>query len=143
MEELEKLHGCQELAIMDLFHNVEKVSEKIEDSCTFTERVLKNGNGLQLMLLKKMIKSQLLYLINNTPKPDVNINIEFYTDTNVFQNAVEKSFGSFHKETIKVNKRFKTPFTLQNKHFRVFPRLSNFCRSPCEILRFVKIRGGI
>ena len=103
LEELEKIHSCQELAIMDLFHNVEKTAEKMEDCCSFTERVLKNGSGLQLMLMKKMILSQLLRLINNTPKPDVNINIEFHTDSKVFQDAVENAFGSFTKESPKVH----------------------------------------
>lgn len=98
LEELENLHGSQELAIMEMCHKVEKVTEKMEDCCAFTERVLKNGNGIQLMLMKNMIATQLFTLIRNTPKPDVNISIEFHTNNEVFQKAVENYFGSFIKE---------------------------------------------
>lgn len=119
LEELEKLHSCQELAIMDLFHNVEKISEKMEDCCTFTERVLKSGSGLQLMLMKKMIMSQLLTLINNTPKPDVNISIEFHTDGKTFQHAVENTFGSFNKESPKVYRFCMAVFKI-NRNWPVF-----------------------
>lgn len=88
---------------MELFHNIGKTSEKIDDSCAFADKVLKHGSGPQLMLLRKVIRTQLLQLINNTPNPDVNINIEFNTDSQVFQEALEKTFGSFKKETPKVN----------------------------------------
>ncbi|XP_064608306.1 brain tumor protein-like isoform X2 [Liolophura sinensis] len=98
LQELEKIHSDRELAIMDMFHNVDKTIEKIEDGSKFTERILKHGSGLQILLLKGLISTQLLSLINNTPRPDVNTTIEFYTDTARFEEAVKKNFGSFTKE---------------------------------------------
>lgn len=99
---MEALHSNEELAIMDMFHCVEKTVEKIEDGCNFAERVLKHGNSNQILALKKVISSQLLTLINNTPKPDINFNIEFHTDSSSFENAVKATFGSFAKEDMKV-----------------------------------------
>lgn len=74
-------------------HNVEKTIEKIEDGCKFTERILKNGNSIQILMLKKLIANQLLSL-NSTPKPEVNTTIEFKTDDVVFAEAVRKTFGT-------------------------------------------------
>jgi len=102
LQELEEMHSSQELAVMEMFHNVEKTIEKIEDGCKFTERILKNGNSLQMILMKKHITSQLLSLINNAPKPEVNINMEFHTDSHIFQEAIKCSFGSFQKEESQV-----------------------------------------
>ena len=83
---------------MELFHNVEKTIEKIEDGSTFTERVLKNGNAVEILLLKRQITDQMLSLINNTPKPDLNVKIEFETDAEKFEEAVKSTFGSFKKQ---------------------------------------------
>ncbi|KAJ8297904.1 hypothetical protein KUTeg_024435 [Tegillarca granosa] len=102
LQELESLHSSQELAIMDLFHTVEKTTERVEGGCEFTERVLKHGSSLQMLLMKKLITTQLLSLINNTPKPEINIDIEFHTDNAQFEESVNRSFGSFSKEEPKV-----------------------------------------
>ena len=91
---------------MEMFHNVGKTVEKMEDGCDFTSHVLENGNSLQVVLLKKLISTQLLSLINNTPKPDVTINIEFKTDSNTFTEAMNKTFGSLVKEDPKVSTLF-------------------------------------
>ncbi|XP_062577150.1 formin-J-like isoform X1 [Saccostrea cucullata] len=98
LEELEDLHSRQELAIMDLFHSVEKTSEKIEDGCKYTDLLLQHGTGLHFALMKKMISKQLMFLINNTPKPDIHINLDFHSDADAFEKAVDKTFGSFVKE---------------------------------------------
>lgn len=106
LAELDTLQSSKELALMDLCHNVEKAAEKLEDGCNFTEHVLNNGSALQLLLMKKTISSQLLSLINNTPNPEVNVNIEFKTDAADFETAVKKTFGSFKKEENKVSYLF-------------------------------------
>lgn len=98
LQELEDLHSRQELAIMDLFHSVENTSEKIEDGCKYTELLLQHGTGLHYALMRKMISAQLMFLINNTPKPDININLDFHSETEAFQEAINKTFGSFVKE---------------------------------------------
>ncbi|KAK2170524.1 hypothetical protein LSH36_2g03012 [Paralvinella palmiformis] len=101
LEELEKIHSDKELHIMEIFHNIEKVIEKIDDGCSFAQRILEHGNCSEILSMKKLIASQLLSLINNTPKPDVNINIEFLTDSEKFEHAVKEWFGTFKKEEVK------------------------------------------
>ena len=91
---------------MEMCHNVEKSVEKLEDGCKFTEHVLNNGSGLQLLLMKKQISSYLISQINNAPSPEVNINIEFKTDAVVFEEACKKSFGSFKKEENRVSHHY-------------------------------------
>ena len=78
---------------MDMFHNIEKTTERIEDGCKFTENVLEHGNPVQVLMMKKLITSQLLMLINNTPKPELNIKVEFVSNESSFEEAVRKHFG--------------------------------------------------
>ena len=83
---------------MEIFHNVEKIIEKIDDGCKFSQRILDHGNCAELMSMKKLMASQLLSLINNTPKPEVNINIDFVTDNDRFDEAIKEHFGNFKKK---------------------------------------------
>uniref|UniRef100_T1JAV6 Uncharacterized protein n=1 Tax=Strigamia maritima TaxID=126957 RepID=T1JAV6_STRMM len=98
LTELEELHTNQELAIMETFHGVEKTIEKIEDACKFTQRLLKHGDIIEVLSLKRIVGSQLLYLINNTPKPEVNICLEFMSDPEKFEDSVKMTFGYFKKD---------------------------------------------
>ena len=52
MAELEKLHSEQELNIMEVFHNVEKTMEKIEDGCKFADNVIEQGNTIEVRIDK-------------------------------------------------------------------------------------------
>ena|SRR6218665_3684233 len=97
LEQLETVHSSTELEIMDLYHNIEKAVEQIEDGCKFTERVLKNGNMVEVLLMKKNIRQQLLTLLNNIPRPEVNVKIEFVTDSDHFRRSVKEAFGHFKK----------------------------------------------
>ncbi|XP_023221259.1 B-box type zinc finger protein ncl-1 [Centruroides vittatus] len=97
IQELKLIHSAQELHIMDTFHNVEKTIEKIEDAWKFTDRLLKHGNTIEILSLKQLVGAQLLYLINNTPKPDINVEITFETNKEKFEEAVKDSFGSLRK----------------------------------------------
>lgn len=97
LDELETVHSSTELEIMDMYHNIEKAVEQIEDGCKFTERVLKNGNMVEVLLMKKNIRQQLLMLLNNIPRPDVNVKIEFVTDSDRFRRSIKEVFGHFKK----------------------------------------------
>ena len=97
LKQLDEMHSAQELEVMEMFHNVEKTVEKIEDGTTFAERIVEHGSGAELLSMKKMITLQLMSLINNTPKPDVNVKINFHTDQEKFEEAITKTFGSFLK----------------------------------------------
>lgn len=113
--ELEKLHSDRELEIMDTFHrleeclynecylyllknfyqiiylfcSVEKTVEKIEDACRFTSRLLEHGDAVEILALRRIVGTQLLNLIKNTPKPNVSFSIQFQTDYNQFEKTVK------------------------------------------------------
>ncbi|XP_075234706.1 E3 ubiquitin-protein ligase meiotic P26 [Lycorma delicatula] len=99
LEELKSIHDQRELKVMESFHNVEKTMECIEDACKFTNRLLDLGNAAEILALRRVVGTQLLNLINNTPKPDVNISIEFTSDMDKFNEAVQSTFGSFRKDS--------------------------------------------
>ncbi|XP_078042465.1 protein meiotic P26 [Augochlora pura] len=96
--ELEKLHSNRELEIMDTFHSVEKTVEKIENACRFTSRLLEHGDAVEILALRRIVGTQLMNLIKNTPKPNVSFSIEFQTDYNQFEKTVKDVFGKFHTE---------------------------------------------
>lgn len=98
LAELESLQSSKELAVMDLCQDVAKATEKLEEGCNFTEHVLNNGSTLQLLLMKKAISSRLLSLVNNAPNPEVNVCIEFKTNSKEFEEAIKRYFGLFKKE---------------------------------------------
>ncbi|XP_054721914.1 LOW QUALITY PROTEIN: brain tumor protein-like [Uloborus diversus] len=93
LKELDSIHSSQELQIMDTFHNVEKISEKIDDACKFAERLLNHGNTLEILSLIHVVGTQLLSLINNTPKLDISVGITFETDEKKFEAGVKETFG--------------------------------------------------
>ncbi|XP_039295126.1 brain tumor protein [Nilaparvata lugens] len=98
LEELKSIHKQRELKLMETFHSLEKSVECIENACKFTTRLLELGNAAEILSLRRCVSTQLLNLINNTHKPDVNVNIEFKSDMNKFTDAIQSTFGSFRKE---------------------------------------------
>lgn len=82
--------------LINNFHlfSVEKTMEKIDDACKFTTRLLEHGNTVEILSLKRIVGAQLLFLINNTPKPEVNTTIEFNTDINKFEASVKVKSNS-------------------------------------------------
>ena len=98
IQELEDIHSSSKLAIMEMFHDVEKIVEKIEDGCKFSERILANGNAVELLVMKKQITLQMLTLLNNIPRPEMNIKIDFLTDNDKFEAMVKAMFGHFRRD---------------------------------------------
>ena len=88
---------------METSHNVEKITEKMEDACVFANRILEHGNILEVLLMKKLVSSQLLSLINNCPKPEVSYTLDFITDTDKFSEAIKLNFGTIDKGETKVS----------------------------------------
>jgi tripartite motif-containing protein 2/3 len=101
LKELEEIHAANELAIMEMANNTEKTSERIDDSCKFTERILEHGNGVEILSMKKLITHQLLTLLNNVPRLEPTVKIEFETDFEAFSNTVRSMFGHFKKPVSK------------------------------------------
>jgi len=97
LKELDEIHSANELSIMDMFHSIEKTVERMEDSCRFTERILEHGNGVEVLSLKKHVSIQLLMLLNNIPRPEPSVKIEFHTDTDKFGTMMKMAFGRFKR----------------------------------------------
>lgn len=62
LEELEKLHSEEELRIMDAMHAAEKTTERIEEACRFTDRLLEHANTLEMLSMKKVTGRSLISL---------------------------------------------------------------------------------
>lgn len=109
MKELEALHSERELKVMDLFHNVEKSAEKIDNACNFTTTVLNHANGPEFLSLKKTITSQFLNLINTIPKADVHYYLEFVANTEKFECLAKDAFGRIRTESSPPSPKESTP----------------------------------
>lgn len=72
---------------------MEKAIEQIEDANKFTSRLLEHGSAAEVLSLRQLVSTQLMNLINNTPKPDVNTTLEFVTDMDKFTAAIQVSFS--------------------------------------------------
>lgn len=109
LKDLERLHSERELKIMDLLHNVEKTSEKIDGVFKFTSRVLEQANAAEFLSMKKLISSQFINLINNTPKADINYSLEFDTKFEKFEQLAQETFGKFRTESTPPSPKESTP----------------------------------
>lgn len=93
LEKLEDMHSQQELKVMEMLHTVEKTAQRVEDGCAFGERLLKNGSPVEVLLLKRVVATQLQSLLGNVPCiADVG-KIEFVTDEKLFSNTITATFG--------------------------------------------------
>ena len=103
LKELDSIHSAEELAIMDLYHGVEKAIDQMDTACRFTDRVLAHGNGVEILSMKKHVNGQLLSLINSVPHLESNATIFFETDSDAFVSSVSATFGHFVQSRTKVS----------------------------------------
>jgi tripartite motif-containing protein 2/3 len=97
LKELDNLHSAGELAIMDMYHGIEKAIDQMDTACRFTDRVLAHGNGVEILSMKKHITGQLLNLMNSMPRLEPAMTILFESDANAFAVSVAETFGHFVK----------------------------------------------
>jgi hypothetical protein len=96
LKELEEKHSNKELLIMDTHHNIDNSIVKLNEAVKFTERILRNGNSSEILLLKKLISNQINHLIETVPQTDnIDTNLKFLSDQQQFQNALNATFGRF------------------------------------------------
>lgn len=112
LKDLERLHSERELNIMDSLHSVEKMVERVEETCKFTTKVLQQSNGAELLSLKKLICNQIIYLMTNTPKTDLNYSLEFDAKFEKFEVLAQDTFGKFRTESSHSPKESTPPPTL-------------------------------
>lgn len=109
MNDLKMLHSEREIKIMEQFHKLEKSVEQMNYCASFTRKLLENGNGPEILSLKKMISVQLSNLIASIPKVDVNYSLEFTNNQKKFQEMAQDLFGKFRTETTSLSPKESTP----------------------------------
>lgn len=93
LEELEKMHSEEELRIMESLHAAEKVTERIEEACRFTDRLLEHANTVEMLSLKQLVTRRLKDLVCSSPKPDVMSDLRFESDPSQFEAAIRPLCG--------------------------------------------------
>lgn len=88
-------------------YRVEKCVTQIEDANKFTSRLLEHGSAAEVLSLRSIVSTQLMNLINNTPKPDVNTSMEFVTDMDKFTTAVQVRFTTGLHSRTSLNTKLK------------------------------------
>lgn len=112
MSDLKAYHTEREIKIMDQFHHIEKSVDQMEYCAGFTRKLLDNGNGPEILSLKKMISQQLTELIETIPKVDVNYSLEFISNVKKFEELSPDFFGKFRTESTVSPKESTPPPTL-------------------------------
>lgn len=105
LEELEKLHKERELKVMDLFDRVDKTVQRIDCACKFAARLLRRGDGTEIVMLKKTVASQFARLLEGAPEFDVDYSVEFVTKMDKFDMIAEETFGVFRTEATRAEER--------------------------------------
>lgn len=109
LKDLDRLHSERELKIMDLMHNVEKCVEKTETACKFTNKLVQSANAIEFLCMKKLIGTQFLQLISDTPKADVHFSLEFGPKMEKFEQVASDAFGKFRTESTPQSPKESTP----------------------------------
>lgn len=112
LSELGSLHTEREIKIMEQIHQIEKAVEQMEYGAMFTRKVLDNGNGHEILSMKKMISQQLTKLIDTIPKVNVNYSLEFISNPKKFEELAPEIFGKFRTESTIIPKESTPPPTL-------------------------------
>lgn len=112
LSDLGSLHTEREIKIMEQIHQIEKAVEQMEYCAMFTRKLLDNGNGHEILSMKKMISQQLTKLIDTLPKVNVNYSLEFISNVKKFEELAPEIFGKFRTESTVVPKESTPPPTL-------------------------------
>ena len=102
LEELNQLYHERELKYMDMTERVGKDINMLEDASKFASRLLENGTVGEIMYLRKIVGTQLLNLINNTPISETKFFVEFHTKFTEFENSIKHLFGTFTTEVTEI-----------------------------------------
>lgn len=109
LKQLDLLHADRELKVMEVMHDVEKCTEKIECVGRFTERVLAACNGPELLSLKSTIARQFGHVVQHMPRTSVHYSIEFESQFETFQQLAQDTYGKFHTEMTAHSPKESTP----------------------------------
>lgn len=129
VSELDNLHTEREIKIMEQSHQMEKAVEQMEYCATFTRKLLDNGNGHEILSMKKMISRQLMKLIDAIPKVENNYSIEYVSNMKKLEDVSPELLGTFRTESSASPKESTPPPTLPG-----MPLLLTSMKSNCSTL---------
>lgn len=98
LNELDELHGKQELCLMERMHKLSTYENQLSQAKNFVERVCQNGHAGQIGQLLQPMLTQLNTLCMGFIMPDIPANTEFKTDASAFATTVKSHFGYFSKD---------------------------------------------
>lgn len=98
LNELSHLHSERELKIMDLMQSLENNMGKLQQAAQFGQRAIDKANAIEFLLLKPVIHAQCLNLMEQTPKCDVNYQLQFDSKPEKFEQFAREVFGKFQTE---------------------------------------------
>ncbi|BFZ14823.1 hypothetical protein BsWGS_17861 [Bradybaena similaris] len=98
LNELDELHGKQELCLMERMHKLSTYENQLSQAKNFVERVCQNGHAGQIGQLLQPMLTQLNTLCMGFIMPDIPANTEFKTDASAFASTVKSNFGYFSKD---------------------------------------------
>ncbi|CAF0717899.1 unnamed protein product [Brachionus calyciflorus] len=99
LKELEDKHANKHLALMEMNSSIDQSINRLLDVIKFSERVLKNGNTFEILLLKKSIINQIKYLTNTMPQLDsFDMALKFVSNEHLFVKSVQETFGRFYTQ---------------------------------------------
>ncbi|ESO04923.1 hypothetical protein HELRODRAFT_111386 [Helobdella robusta] len=97
IKELEDIHSEKELTVMEMFHNLGKTVDKMEDACKFMERLVEHADAVEMMAVSKIVRAQMALLNDEVPRSDMSVKIEVESDPNKFAEATRQFFCAFKR----------------------------------------------
>jgi tripartite motif-containing protein 2/3 len=102
-KEMEEKHSNKEASLMDIHNIIDTLTNQLNHCVRYGERVLENGNGAEISMLKRLIISQFKHLFGNMPQMNqMDFCLKFQTDCKKFEKVINDSFGhidnSNHKQ---------------------------------------------
>jgi len=128
LRELKEKHASKRQDILDINDNIRTSIEQLNEVIRFVERVLRNGNGSEVSLLRNLIVNQFNFLVNNIPLTEsIDVNLKFQSDEKRFEKAIHETFGRFlTQKEIRTNYfNTLTSSSSQNENLMLSGKLNN------------------
>jgi hypothetical protein len=103
IKEMDEKHSNKEASLMDIHNIIDTLTNQLNHCVRYGERVLENGNGAEISMLKRLIISQFKHLFGSMPQMNqTDFCLKFQTDCKKFEKVINDSFGhidhSNHKQ---------------------------------------------
>jgi hypothetical protein len=102
VKEMEEKHSNKEASLIDMHTLIDTLINQLNHCVRYGERVLENGNGAEISMLKRLIITQFKYLLGCMPQMNqMDIYLKFQTDEKKFEKFVYDSFGYITNTNLK------------------------------------------